>query len=1729
MTLRLGGSGRTTSPAIASLSIVAALACGITAVGCSSSSGGGGGTTSTADAGSDTGTTVPDAQADQTVLGQCTTPTFAPATGATLAAGATVTVTATGLPANGFIYYTTDGTLPTHGSTVVTSGGTITVNTTETIHAIAYATGACSDSAVATASYTVPVSEAGLPEAAVLPACGAPTFVPNGGTVTIGSSVTIDPPTGFPTNFPAGNAFIYYTLNGTVPTHASAAYSGPIQVNSTESIRAIAYYPGVCGDSAVTLANFTPIAPDGGVLVAPQFNPTAQTGNNDFLVSLTEAGNPAATICFTLGAGTTAPTPTCTVTATTATCSGTSQMYNAGAGLGAAGSVTINGGVTDANGNVTVSAIACAPGNATTAPIPQTYKLQVAAPTMQGPASSPTPLPWLTAGYNPTMASATVGSSLRYNSFTSGAAPALSCTTGTALAANPGALPVTQNITYEGVACKPGYAPSAVATFPYAIVLDPPAFVDATKPSVTEGTGTYDRALTVAFVGDTITAGTPSLAPGEYVCYTTNGTAPACGGTAGTCATGSTMSVANLSGAAGPLTTGTVPISTSATVVEAIACSPSLNTSTVASATYTLQLDPPALDSTTGPGPGCANTSGTPGACVVGTAGAGLPVLSFSIPASLVGSFTPDVEETIGSPPPSGGAQVPYQFVCAMKGGTPACSATGCSAGTIVTGSTFQTANSVSLGSIVAAEDSWSLIGCPGTAAASVGFTPSTVTTVVFSGPGAAVAPSISPASNTFSNLVVPTLTNQGTAAETICYTTDGTTPTCTAGVCGNATTGTTTTLPLGTGTTTVATVTVTAGGSGYTSVPSVIIAPPTGGAGAQQASATATLGYSVASIAITAGGTGCGPNPTVAITGPGGTGTAATATATVDSTGTITGITLTNVGSGYTAAPTVTIGGCATAPTTAAATLAAAGSVLSVAVTTPGIGYNSIPAVSFSGGGGAGATATAALDSLQVTAVNVTAGGAGYGSPPTVTIAAPTAGTTAQATATLGFGVASIAVPVFPFCVSNTPTVTIAAPSGGGTTATATVTVMGAAPSTITGFTITNPGSGYTSPPIATINGCGFAESSTSTLLGTGSVIAVNVTGPGSNYATAPAVSFSGGGGAGAAATATVAMAYAGGGLPFAQLSPAQVDDTVVSALGCTAGAASSPVVSQTYHFTLATPTVVDVTQTTATKATVNVANGATFTVGDTIQFGLLSNFTDGAPSICYSTDGSTPACPCVPSMYVSSAPLVAGTGPYAGGWQTAQIPTSLTTFPTTSNTLNAIACNTTGTQVASALYTASLALKPQTPVADNPGGTYFSPPQVSFSSTTGATICYTTVPGATPACTAGACTNGSSTFAAPIPVTTTGTVLQAIACTPTLTSAPSAVNTYALTVAPIILAQSAAQAPSNPANPDTVCQAAPSIAIGFDCATFPNGNAACSTATHSALGPTHAATDAFICYSTDGTAVTSCAMPPATGITCFDTGPNGTVTQTIPLNSTTTIQALGCLSAFDNSSANRTVNYAPYTDVAGTTANPGSAITLDGVLTDWQQANEGVAATSGGSEGYFTYSSASGSLYFAVAGDGGPLSSTYVGIYIGDGVATGAATAGLPNLGAQAISPNAGIRYAFEWPTDNSAAPIVYAWTAAGWGSPVAITVSVGVPATLGSTVEFGVPLSSLPNLVSLTTNPVTVIESVVTGFATASPPTAFTFPGGTTATATGGVAYANWFNDLLGSCLTPNQQIQ
>jgi len=173
-------------------------------------------------------------------------PVFTPAAGTyTTAQTVTITEAATGAT----IYYTTNGTAPTAASTKYT--GALTVSATETVQAIAVASG-YANSAVASAVYTI------------TPTTATPTFSPAAGTYTTAQTVTIADTT-------AGSA-VYYTTNGTTPTAASTKYTSALTVSATETIQAIAVASGYA-NSAVSTAAYA-IAPQAAT---PTFSPAAGT------------------------------------------------------------------------------------------------------------------------------------------------------------------------------------------------------------------------------------------------------------------------------------------------------------------------------------------------------------------------------------------------------------------------------------------------------------------------------------------------------------------------------------------------------------------------------------------------------------------------------------------------------------------------------------------------------------------------------------------------------------------------------------------------------------------------------------------------------------------------------------------------------------------------------------------------------------------------------------------------------------------------------------------------------------------------------------------------------------------------------------------------------------------------------------------------------------------------------------------------------------------------------------------------------------------------------------------------------------------------------------------------------------------------------------------------------------------------------------------------------------
>lgn len=140
------------------------------------------------------------------------TPAFSLVNGA-VEKGTKVTITSATEGAN--IYYTTDDSKPTSGSTLYSDE--ITINSAVTIKAIAIKDGNSSD--VASAEYTIKK-------------VATPAFSVAAGEVIPGTTVTLSTTT--------KDATIHYTIDGTDPTESSSTYSEAITISEAMTIKAIA-------------------------------------------------------------------------------------------------------------------------------------------------------------------------------------------------------------------------------------------------------------------------------------------------------------------------------------------------------------------------------------------------------------------------------------------------------------------------------------------------------------------------------------------------------------------------------------------------------------------------------------------------------------------------------------------------------------------------------------------------------------------------------------------------------------------------------------------------------------------------------------------------------------------------------------------------------------------------------------------------------------------------------------------------------------------------------------------------------------------------------------------------------------------------------------------------------------------------------------------------------------------------------------------------------------------------------------------------------------------------------------------------------------------------------------------------------------------------------------------------------------------------------------------------
>jgi hypothetical protein len=354
--------------------------------------------------------------------------------------GAAQTVTITDGTPGAVIYYTTNGSAPTASSTKYTVA--ITVSATETLQAIAVAPN-YNNSAVATAAYTIMTPSA------------TPAFSVAAGTYASSQTVSITAAT-------AGSS-IYFTTNGSTPITSSSLYAGPIMVNATETLQAIAVASNY-NNSAVASAAYTIMTP----AATPVFSVAPGTYVSSQAVSISDA-TAGAIIYFT----TNGSTPTTSSTKYT-------------------GAITVS-----ATETLQAIAVASNYNNSAVASAAYTIMAPAAMPAFSVAAGT------YASSQTVSITAATAGSSIYFT--TNGSTPS----TSSSLYAGP--ITVSATETLQAIAVAANYNNSAIAMAAYTIM------TPAAMPVLSVAPGTYASSQTVS-----ITAATA----GSSIYFTTNGSTP---------------------------------------------------------------------------------------------------------------------------------------------------------------------------------------------------------------------------------------------------------------------------------------------------------------------------------------------------------------------------------------------------------------------------------------------------------------------------------------------------------------------------------------------------------------------------------------------------------------------------------------------------------------------------------------------------------------------------------------------------------------------------------------------------------------------------------------------------------------------------------------------------------------------------------------------------------------------------------------------------------------------------------------------------------------------------------------------------------------------------------------------------------------------------------------------------------------------------------------------------
>jgi Chitobiase/beta-hexosaminidase C-terminal domain/Glycosyl hydrolase family 79 C-terminal beta domain len=211
-----------------------------------------------------------------TIAPQLPMPVISPAQGSYMSAQ---NVTITPATAGQVIHYTTDGTAPTVNSPIY-SGTPIMVTGRTIVAAMVAGGNGYSSSAITSKTYTI------------LPA--TPYILPSSGTYTSGRTVTIGDAT-------AGTT-IYYTADGTIPTTASARYTGAFSTPSTPAtviVSAFAVSNGISGYTTSATYKIAPLP----VVPYPVITPSSGTYSKSQTVTISDSLS-SAKIFYTLDGST---------------------------------------------------------------------------------------------------------------------------------------------------------------------------------------------------------------------------------------------------------------------------------------------------------------------------------------------------------------------------------------------------------------------------------------------------------------------------------------------------------------------------------------------------------------------------------------------------------------------------------------------------------------------------------------------------------------------------------------------------------------------------------------------------------------------------------------------------------------------------------------------------------------------------------------------------------------------------------------------------------------------------------------------------------------------------------------------------------------------------------------------------------------------------------------------------------------------------------------------------------------------------------------------------------------------------------------------------------------------------------------------------------------------------------------------------------------------------------